>query len=193
MKKQLLLLSIASTLIIGCLPKGGEGSSGTSDTALTDSSAIIADTLSSAAVVDNSYNWNYSEDEDKMTSKKVYYAQVAAKDRLHFDFPYDGGSIANLNIRKKQSGIDIYLTVSKGQFNSRYEDNYVTLRFDNLPAKRYEFLESSSGDNDIVFLSNEASVINKLKKHNKLLIEAEFYQSGNHVMEFDISNFKWNH
>ena len=37
--------------------------------------------------------WLYSDEEDKMTSKKKYYAQLIANDELMFDFPYNGGSL----------------------------------------------------------------------------------------------------
>ena len=48
-----------------------------------------------------SSGWTYSEDEDKMTSKKTYYASIEAHESLEFDFPYNGGCTATLYVRKR--------------------------------------------------------------------------------------------
>ena len=34
-------------------------------------------------------NWIYAENEDKMTSKKIYNAYIEAKEDLSFSFPYN--------------------------------------------------------------------------------------------------------
>ncbi|WP_142528532.1 hypothetical protein [Pedobacter westerhofensis] len=149
--------------------------------------------LSNSVPSPSASNWTYEEDEDKMTSKKIFRASVTAKEELQFGSPYDGGSTATLTIRKKRGETDIYLRVSKGQFNSSYDGGKVRARFDNIPAKMYEFSGASSGDSDIIFLDAVPSFLKKIKGHKKLLLEAEFYSEGLHVMEFDISNLNWTH
>lgn len=137
-------------------------------------------------------NWTYQVDEDKMTSKKSYIAYTQAKELLEFDFPYNGGSVASLILRKKRGVTNVYIKVSKGQFHGTYDDKKIRVRFDKLPATFNSYSEASDGSSDIIFLNNEKSFIAKIKKHKTLLVEAEFYQAGLKQMEFDISNLKWN-
>lgn len=136
-------------------------------------------------------SWSYQESEDKMTSKKILFASVNANDELQFEFPYDGGSIATFTIRKKNGSTDIYLHVSKGQFNNTFEGGQVKMRFDSNPAKRYSFSGASDGSSDIIFINSAKEIINKLKNSSKMLIEVEFYNEGNRQIEFDVGQLKW--
>lgn len=137
-------------------------------------------------------NWSYSEHVDKMTSKKVYSATSKANNLLDFEFPYDGGSIATIVIRKNNS-TDVMLNVSKGQFKSNYSGGTIRARFDDNPAKSYKTSPASDGSSDVLFILNESNFIANIKRSKKLLIEAEFYREGNRQIEFNIENLKWNH
>jgi hypothetical protein len=136
-------------------------------------------------------SWSFSEDVDKMTSKKVSYASVTAKEELQFEFPYNGGSVATLTIRRKDGANNIYLQVTKGQFNSTYDGGNVRIKFDQNPPKRYSFSSASDASTDIIFINSTKDIISKLKSAKTLIIETEFYNEGNRQIEFDVSGFTW--
>jgi hypothetical protein len=140
-----------------------------------------------------SYKWVYTEREDKMTSRKNYFAEIDANELLRFNFPYNGGSIATLTIRSKGKSKDIYLQVSKGQFNSNSDGGKLKIRFDDEIAKSYSYSTASSGSSDIIFIDNVSSVLEKIKKSKKMLIQVEFYQEGLRVIEFYTEGLKWEH
>lgn len=136
--------------------------------------------------------WNYSEDSDKMTSKTIYYAEIQSENTLNFEFPYNGGSQPSLLIRKKGS-TDIILRISKGQFINSYDGVPVRLRFDEEPAFTVTANSAADGSSDILFLGSVSKILQKLKGHQKLIIEAQFYNEGNRTMDFDIEGFEWKH
>lgn len=139
-------------------------------------------------------NWSYNESTDKMTSKVSYFAKAQSTNKVHFEFPYNGGSTFFLTVRKKDGGTDVILSISKGQFvGTLSDDSYVRVKFDEEEPVRYSFNGSSSGSSDLIFLENEKRFISKLKKSKKLMIDAEFYQAGRQVAEFDTEGFVWDH
>ncbi|HEY1056951.1 MAG TPA: hypothetical protein VGE24_17525, partial [Emticicia sp.] len=105
----------------------------------------------------------------------------------------NGGSEAYLMIRKKDGSTNIALRVSKGQFVSSIRGGSVRLRFDKEPPITISTSESSDGSSDILFLNSESKIISKLKKSTSLIIEAEFFNEGNRIIEFTTKDFKWNH
>ena len=139
----------------------------------------------------NSGSWDYSEEVDKMSSAKNYYAVINATELLNFDAPYDGGSTATLTIRNKAKANEVILSISKGQFAS--SDLAVKVRFDATPAASYQASEPSDGSTDVIFIENSAKFLKKLKTAQKLIIEAEFFESGLKTMEFNVKGFKWEH
>lgn len=135
--------------------------------------------------------WLFFDDIDKMTSKKVKYATVFANNELDFDFPYNGGSIAKLTIRKKDGRNDVMLSVSKGQFNTSYEGNALRIKFDEKQPKRYSFSQPSDGSYDLIFINSTSDVISRLKKSKSIIIEVEFHREGLRQIEFDTNGFEW--
>ncbi|MCI5049514.1 MAG: zinc-ribbon domain-containing protein, partial [Rickettsiales bacterium] len=43
--------------------------------------------------------WHYYQKVDEMTSKPVYYAEIKSRNRVNFDFPYQGLQRATLTLR----------------------------------------------------------------------------------------------
>ena len=140
----------------------------------------------------NASYWRYGEDKDEMTDKITYLAKIESDNRVQFDFPYDGGSTLELVIRRKKGvSKDVYIKISKGQFNSIYSvGGYVTVRFDDKPAKKYSISESLTHDSDVRFLSNESQFIKELGTAKVLKIQADFFQEGSRTFTFKVQNFK---
>lgn len=158
----------------------------------TTNAATVALSVDTGEVAPVS-KWVYSDEEDKMTSKKKYYAVLTANDELVFDFPYDGGSVASLMIRRKRGEDNALLKVSKGQFIHDYEGGSIKVRFGNSKPSTYAISRPSDQSSDLVFIDNASRFISNLKKYKKLLIEAEFYNEGVRQIEFNIEGFKWDH
>lgn len=140
-------------------------------------------------------SWAYSTDEDKMTSKNSYYAGITASEELNLKFPYSGGVIASLNIRKKDGESNVYLKLSKGQLMAAHtlDDGSIRMRFDNNEPETYSVSGAADGSSNTVFINSANKVISKLKKAKKLIIEAEVFDNGTQQMEFTVSGFLWSH
>lgn len=139
-------------------------------------------------------NWTFETDTDKMTSKKVYFASVDATNKLEFDSPYDGGSTASLILRNKDKADQIMLKVDKGQFICGITDGCaINVRFDNQVAVKFKASAPSDGSSTVLFIEPEKKFIKKLKAAKKMIVQAEFYESGLKTMEFDVDGFKWDY
>ncbi len=139
-------------------------------------------------------SWEYEDEEDKMTSKKIYMASIDANELLNLRSPYDGYVIASLTIRKKAGITDSYLTVTKGQFLANVVDEQpIKIRFDSTKAETYYCSAASDGDSRFLFINSPGRLIARLKKAKHMIIEAEMYDNGYQLMEFNTQGFKWEH
>ncbi|QXV65112.1 hypothetical protein INP83_18845 [Mucilaginibacter sp. 21P] len=163
------------------------------DTAKVDTTSNAAGHVEKKPTATDSTKWEYHEEEDKMTSKKTYFASIEANQQLQFDFPYDGGVTASILVRKKGGENEVMLNVSKGQFNMGIDGGSLKARFDSDKAKTYSTSGPSDQSGNVMFISSAGGFIKNLKTHKKLLIETEFYNEGSRQMEFDIADFKWDH
>ena len=137
--------------------------------------------------------WQYY-DEDNVMNGKEYFASITANNPLEFDFPYNGGSEATLTVRKMKGRTEALLRISKGQFITSFNDDQVVrIKFDSKPTGSYTISRASDGSSDVIFINGAKQIIAKMKKAERMLIEAEFYDSGNKQMEFDVKGLKWNH
>ncbi|MVN90445.1 hypothetical protein [Mucilaginibacter aquatilis] len=192
MKKIFTLLLMAG-LFSSC--GSSTSSSSLSDSITVDTSAVIETDFSQAKEkpAENTSKWTYKEEEDKMTSKKKYFADIEANNELNFDFPYDGGSTGSIMIRKKNGETDVMLSISKGQFNTGVDGTSITVRFDDDKPVTFECSEASDNSSDLLFINNTKKFISRLKKSKKMNVQAEFYESGLQIMEFTTAGFVWAH
>lgn len=137
-------------------------------------------------------NWIYSTEEDPMTSAKTYFARNTSTNSVNFDFPYSGGTWFYLTVRKKRNNTDLVFSISQGQFSGNsYDNNVVKIRFDDEKPITVSYLTAADGSSDVIFLESVQSLLSKIKKAKKMKIEAQFYQEGLRIAEFDIENFQW--
>ena len=123
-----------------------------------------------------------------------YYAQSISTNEIDFKPPYDGGSKFNLTVRKRNGENEVMLQVDKGQFMPNIADErMIKVKFDDGQPNEYSYNEASDGSSNIIFIESCQSLIKKLKTSKKLMIEAEFYEEGRKVIEFDVSGFEWKH
>lgn len=172
------------TLITSCGPS--QNTDKTTASGKTDTSSVAPD-------IDEK-GWKYSEEDDKMTSKKTFYAQVDAKELLEFKAPYSGGATATLTIRNRGGENDVFLSVTTGQMlTTSFQSTSYRVRFDDQPLQNYEFVGPSDNSTTLVFVNNATKFIKNLKKAKKVILEIEFFQEGLRPIEFNVADLKWNH
>lgn len=135
-------------------------------------------------------DWQISDVDDEMDGMG-HYAQITATNGLVFDFPYQGGSIVSLTIRRVKGETNAFLSVSKGQFVSDYSNPMVRIKIDNKPTASYSTSAASDGSPDVLFINSAQRLIGALRGSKRATIEAQFYQEGNHKMEFNTKGFVW--
>jgi hypothetical protein len=135
--------------------------------------------------------WNYTERRDEMRNSSARLASISAEEPIRLAFPY-GESTPELTIRQDPKyGFDIFVTAN-GQFLCRsYDDDVVSVKFDNGPIESWACANAESGSSDIVFISNARSFLAKLKKAKRVVIEADMYDAGRQQMAFAVAGLKW--
>jgi len=138
-------------------------------------------------------NWAYTQDIDKMTNDKRYFASCISTNEIEFDFPYNGGSSFTLIVRQMGKGNEIVLKVSKGQFMSSIgSSEYIRAKFDNEQPLSFSYNSAADGSDNIIFLDNSDKFLLKLKNSKKILLEAPFFSAGRQHIEFNVDGLKWN-
>ena len=151
-----------------------------------DTVAIAVDSI--APTVSN--NWQYHQSIDKMTSKSTKFAEIISNESLNLEFPYDGVNYGRLTLRNK-NGLNIYLSIDKGQISGGYDNNFITVRFDEEKPIKFSYSEPQDGSSDVVFIDNEVKFLSKLKKSKKVLISLPLYHEGNQILEFNTIDLQW--
>jgi hypothetical protein len=138
-------------------------------------------------------NWEFEEKIDEMDGTKKFYATTFSTNTIDFDFPYQGGSSFSLVLRNKGKGNEVMLIVSKGQFlTSVSDDKEIRIKFDDEKPVTYTVSGTSDYSTTVVFIAPAKKLIDKIKTSKKIKIEAEFYNAGYKIIEFDVANLNWN-
>jgi len=136
--------------------------------------------------------WNYKELPDKMGRGTIKNATVNSANEIQFGFPYQGSQRGTLQLRiHPKHGKDVILRIEKGQFLCGIDSCTVTVRFDQETAQTYTALEAADHSTTVLFLQNYDRFVGNAQKSKKVYIEAQFYQEGARVFEFDITGLKW--
>jgi hypothetical protein len=153
-----------------------------------------ADSIREAALVTNS--WDISSETDEMYGTKKYFAQLTSTNTIEQDFPY-GKTKAAICIRNtKKYGTDVLIRVSCGQIHgSEYDgSNYVEVKFDNNPPKKYIYTEEASGSSDVIFIDKAKDFISNCKKAKDIKIAIPLFQEGRPLFLFHSNKtLEWNH
>ncbi|GAB3990837.1 hypothetical protein GCM10028807_18900 [Spirosoma daeguense] len=162
-----------------------------SDTSAVQPLRNVAKTqVSSKGNVAGNTTWQYSETKDN-EGRNVYKASITSPKLLEFEFPYEGGSVATLTIRKRENDIHVYIQVSKGQFNRSFQGGKARIRFDKKPAVTYGFSAAENGSANVIFFDSEKSLIKQLKMARTMVVDAEFAGQGTRQIVFQTANLNW--
>ena len=134
--------------------------------------------------------WQYSKRVDN-EGRTVYKASITSPTLLAFDFPYNGGSIATLTIRKRDTDTHVYIQVSKGQFNRSFQEGKARVRFDGHAPVTYTFSAAENGSANVIFFDSEKALIKQLKTARTMLIDVDFAGQGTRQIEFRTAGLKW--
>ena len=136
-----------------------------------------------------SFDWRYYDKVDKMTSKQIYFATIDATEELELKFPYNGGSIPSIMVRRKNGETNVIFGVTKGQFMPGIEGQTIKARFDDSPAEAYHCAGSDDEDSRYLFIDQATRFVKRMKTSKKTLIEVEMYDNGMQVVEFNTAGF----
>jgi hypothetical protein len=175
-------------LIAGVMAGSGAKTDNTTSSAKSSEATVPEITINSTA----SPVWQYSEQTDEMNGQKLKFAIVTSTNTVEFGPPYEGGSSFNFAVRKKGNKNEIYLQVDKGQFMPSFMDERkVRLKFDGGAPISVTYTTASDGSANYIFLESVNKIISKLKTAKQLKADAEFFQEGRRVMEFNVAGLKW--
>jgi hypothetical protein len=136
--------------------------------------------------------WFYKTVEEEMGRGKVTTATIISENSLRFGFPYEGEQWPHLVLRSHPKfGKDILVNIDRGQFLCRYDDCHVYVRFDNEKPQRFNASGPSDHSSTTLFISDFSRFLKGVRKADKTYIEAEFYNNGQRVIEFDTAGLKW--
>lgn len=136
--------------------------------------------------------WQYRESADKMGRGKIKNATVNSLNQVEFDSPYRGPQRATLQLRNHPKyGRDVILSIERGQFLCSYDECNVQVRFGTGKPVTFSVSEPADHSTTVLFINDYARFVLKAKKANKVSVEAQFFQEGTRVFEFDIAGLKW--
>jgi hypothetical protein len=136
--------------------------------------------------------WQYNESSEEMGRGKVKTAIVRSLNEVHFGFPYNGDQRGTLLLRiHPKHGKDVILGIEKGQFLCGIYNCQVGVRFDNGKVQNFTAVRPADHSTTTLFLRGYDRFLAGARKAKKVYIEAQFFQQGTRVFEFDISGLKW--
>lgn len=191
--KKLALLS--ACLIGACSPPTVDENAAVENLeAIADNYEAMADLTPEQIVAmgdETATGWVYDERKDEMRGETSKFARLDANSPINLNFPY-GSSTPKLTIRQDAKyGFDIFITAN-GQFLCRSWDNdTLSVKFDDGPIREWSCAESDGGSSDIVFFNNERSLLSEIRKAKRFIVEANMYDAGRQQMTFDVAGLEW--
>lgn len=137
--------------------------------------------------------WEYGSFTDKLDGTVSTTAAIRSVNTMSFDFPYNkpdnrGGLILRKN---KKTGLNIMLRIDHGQLTCNVYECKMRVRFDDEPPLNWTGSPPSDGNSNTIFLSNEASFLQKLRKAKTVKVEPNFFRISGVVLEFRVTDLNW--
>ena len=160
---------------------------------LTDTATASSISVNKSADIPPKHEWEYVASKDAISGKEIKQAIIASNNSFEMGFPYQGGTTADITIRKHpRYGKDVYLSINKGQLLcTSYEGCQVSIRFDERKTFKVHANEPEDNSSTVLFLSGYEKLVKEIKKSKKMIIEVVFFQNGSRTFEFDVSNLQF--
>ena len=136
--------------------------------------------------------WQYNESKEPMGQGTIKLASVDSINEIQFDFPYQGRQRGTLLIQSHpRHGKAVALQVQRGQFLCGVRGCSVSVKFDDGKVVTFSGSEPSDHSSMTLFITGHDRFVSEVKKGKRLAIEAEFFQEGSKVFEFDVEGLNW--
>ncbi|MFA6219656.1 MAG: hypothetical protein WC692_07730 [Erythrobacter sp.] len=137
--------------------------------------------------------WHYDESKDEMRNSSRKFAELESENSIGLAFPY-GDQKGYLTVRSDpQYGLDVMFSVRSGQILCHgFGDSYLNVKFDDGPIRRFNCSDASDGSSEVAFIRDASTFLAALKKADRTVVEAEFYQNGRVQYIFESQNLEWN-
>lgn len=124
-----------------------------------------------------------------MSSKKTITASIKSINSLHLSFPYSGENYGHVIVRKHpQYGLDVIVSVDKGQILCDVYKCQLKIRFDNGAVQNFTMAPAADNSSTVVFAKFPQWAIKNLKRAHKIVIQIPMYQEGNQVLTFEVKD-----
>lgn len=152
--------------------------------------ALAALALTANAAEPAKSSWDLVQYKDEMTGKYANLARVRSSNVISLGWPYQGPQKGTLTVRKHPRwGTNVFFEIERGQLLCRYDNCSVTVKFDDAAPKRMSAAEPEDNSSTLLFINNETSFINQLRKSKRVVIEVGLFQQGNQTLVFETSGF----
>ena len=182
MKKVLWLIVCLMTMVVSVSSCGNNAKN--SENGDEAKAEAFADSVKNAALETTS--WEITSKVDEMNETKTFYGELVSNNSITQDFPY-GETKASILVRKtKKYGSEVMICVNSGQIhgNEYQGSNYIEVKFDSAPSKKYRFTEAEDGSSEVVFIDNSKDFIANCKKAKSIKMEIPLYQCGRPLFTF---------
>lgn len=133
-------------------------------------------------------NWNYSKSKDKMSGKSTESAILTSENSLQLGFPYSGMNYGRILVRKHpQHGLDVIVSVDKGQILCDVYTCQFKIRFDDGAVQNFTMVPSADHSSEVVFAKSPEWVVKNLRNAKTILIQIPMYNEGNQILEFKVN------
>ncbi len=112
---------------------------------------------------------------------------------VQLGFPYETQRVSLCLRQHPRWGQDVIVRLERGgQFLcTSYQACTVRVRFGDGEATAYSAIEPSDNSSDTIFITNDSRFIGNLRRAERVIIEANFYQAGSQRMSFDTEQLQW--
>lgn len=136
--------------------------------------------------------WQYHESKDPMGRGTIRHALVKSTNMVQFGFPYQGAQRATLHLRTHpKHGNDVIISIERGQFLCPIDGCRVNVRFGTSRPASYRAVEPADRSTTSLFITDYSRFVNNTRRVETVSIEADFFQEGTRVFEFNVSNLNW--
>jgi len=133
-------------------------------------------------------NWKFESRLIGIDKIKMSFLKTKSLNSLDLQFPYNGKNFGEIILRySEKNDLEILLTVDKGQIQCGISDCKGRIKFGNSPSIEFEGTPPSDRSSNVIFIDNENDLVKLFQSSTKVLIEIPMYQSGNQILEFNVS------
>lgn len=183
MKKFIVIFACLMAVVVFSTCSNGTKNNENDDETKAKVEAFV-DSVKNAALATAS--WEITSKVDEMSETKTFYGELVSNNSIIQDFPY-GETRAKILVRKtKKYGNEVMICISSGQIHgSEYQgSNYIEVKFDSAPSKKYRFTETEDGSSEVVFIDKSKDFIANCKKAKSIKMEIPLFQGGRPLFTF---------